>query len=252
MKSSLFLLVLATAITSCYHVYYAPNTAHSPLLTDKGEVRLNAYYSGGSNSEFEGAEFQGAAAVGKHTGVMINTMFVGNSETVSDYNSGSSHVETGKGSYIEFAGGMFTAFDTRKHWIGEVYGGFGFGTANNTYGPNGSSKVGITKLFVQPAVGFKSNYFEVSFVPKVSLVNWKVKQENLSPTSYGSDADDLMKIHDNPNFICFEPALILRGGGKKVKLHAGLSFSNLNDEFYAAENLTASAGISVNLKPKKK
>lgn len=252
MKQIALLFIVTISTTSCYHVYYAPNTAHSPLLSQKGETRINAYYSGGSNSDFEGAEFQGATAIGKQTGIMVNTMFVGNSETVSDYNSGNSWLETGKASYIEFAGGVFKSYGNKGKWIGEVYGGFGLGTAKNTYRSNESSKVGITKFFLQPAFGFKTNHFEVSLVPKVSFVNWKVKEEKLTAAnSYDGDAFDLMQIHQNPNFLCFEPALIVRGGGKNIKLHAGLSFSNLNDNLYPVENLTSSIGISINLKPKK-
>lgn len=256
MKYFLFSLLIMITATSCYHVYYAPNTANAPLLSEKGEVRVNGLYSSGSNSEFEGGELQVAAAVSNNIGVMMNGMTAGNTDEVSDYYGGNVHKESGKGSYIEFAGGLFKSFDEKKKWIGEVYGGVGFGSVHNTYDKNEASRVGISKFFLQPAVGYKTSYFEFSIVPRISLINWKVRKDDLSPadpnSADGSAQSDLLKIRDRPSLFNFEPAFLLRAGAKNVKLQAGLSFSNSKNDYYPVETLNASLGVSVNLKGKTK
>src|SRR5207253_1161687 len=121
-----------------------------------------------------------------------------------------SHEESGKGSYVEVAGGLFKNFDEKKKWIGEIYGGTGLGTANNTYESGQASKVGVMKFFLQPAVGYKTPYFELVFVPKVSFVNWKVKEDGLSTinpsSSQSSHEDDLNNIRRKSGFVNFEPA----------------------------------------------
>jgi len=256
MKQILFSLLIMITASSCYHVYYAPNTAHAPLLSEKGEVRINGLYASGGDSDFDGGEIQAAAAVSKNIGVMVNTMFVGKTESVSEWNGANAHDESGKGSYIEFAGGLFKNFDQKKKWIGEIYGGMGLGTANNTYEMNYASKVGITKFFIQPSVGYKSAYFEFILVPKISWVNWKVKTgESFSggPNDpQPSFVYDLNNIRRKPSFINVEPSLILRAGGENFKLQGALSFSNFDDDYSPVETLNASVGISINLKPQKK
>lgn len=255
MKYIIYCLILAQTATSCYHVYYAPNTANSPMLSEKGETRFNAAYCGGGSSEFEGGELQAAAAIGKHTGVMINSMFVSKSESVSNYDGSNTHTESGRGSYVEFGGGMFKSFDAKQRWIGEVYGGVGFGNSKHTYDYSEKAKVGVTKFFLQPSVGYKSNYFEVSLVPRVGYVNWKVREENLQAVtgSYDEDEDDLNKIRQKPGFLCFEPALIVRAGGKDVKIQGALSLSHVNGgDYYPVENVSASIGVSINLGAGKK
>ena len=245
MKTSTFLIAIAATLVSCTHVYYAPNTANAPLLSQKGEVRLNGFSSGGYDSEFTGWEVQAATAVTKHVGIMASGMFVGKTEEVS---SGSnSHMESGKGSYGEVAGGLFTALDPKGKCIGEIYGGIGSGSVKSTYEGTQVSNVGITKLFLQPSLGFKTRYFEAAFIPRVSFLNWKVRSDNLPAGEFG----ELAPIRQNPNLVQFEPGFFIRAGVENVKLQGSLSFSDVH-EYYPIERLTLSFGVSIDIKPKKK
>jgi hypothetical protein len=56
----LFIVMIATffCLSSCHHVYYAPNTPNAPLLSKKGESRINAFYAAGADSKFGGVELQ--------------------------------------------------------------------------------------------------------------------------------------------------------------------------------------------------
>ncbi|HTM92537.1 MAG TPA: hypothetical protein VL095_08970 [Flavisolibacter sp.] len=264
MKLLIYLLIISVGCCSCFHVYYAPNSAHAPLLSEKGETRINGLYSTGGNSEFNGGELQFAHAVSQNFGIMVNGMMASKSEQIDDWGfssnwGGSSnyHTEKGSGSYLELAGGYFKTFDEKKKWIGELYSGLGAGGVKNDYGFGDYSKVNSYKFFIQPAVGYKSKYFEAMIVPKVSFINWKVKERNIQTSGNNSYAEaDISAIGAKRNFLAFEPALLFRAGGQNVKLQWGLSFSGFNSSsFYdedLIETLNANIGISVNLKPRRK
>ena len=258
MKKVSGLVLLIISLTSCHHVYYAPNTANAPLLSEKGETRINAFYTSGSDSDFGGGEIQAATAVSKNIGVMANFFSAGKSEVIrSYYNRYDSHTERGEGSYAEFAAGYFKNFDKSKRWIGEVYSGFGVGNVKNDYGFGDHSKVGIFKTFIQPAIGYKAPYFEIAFVPKVSFINWKVKDSSIHSQENISVKNEINTIVKKKNFVAFEPAVLIRVGGKNFKIQLGLSFSDYKstDIYYSKdliETLNTSLGFSINFNTKKK
>jgi len=254
MKNLIKSLLVATSLTSCYHVYYSPNTANAPLLTEKGETKINAMYSTGGNSEFNGGEFQVAHAAGKHFALMTNVFFAAKSEETSDW-YGNHAVEKGNGSYFEFAAGTFERLDPKKKLIGEVYGGVGFGSAKNDYGNDNSSKVNNTKFFIQPSIGYKSKYFEAAFVPKMSYITWKVNEANFNQQG-NNDKEEIDAIRGKRAFFSFEPALVFRGGAEAIKVQTALSFSSIaaNSGYQYSdliELLNASIGISINIRQEK-
>ena len=241
MKQIILLVIITGSAASCTHVYYAPNTANIPLLSEKGETRINTLGSSGSVATINAAEFQAATALSHNVGIMFNTMFVSDDESNSDEG------ESGNGSYAEFAAGLFKSFDKKKKGIVEIYAGSGFGTANNYYGEGLFSKVSISKLFLQPAIGFKSKYFQIAFTPKVSFINWRVKKDNLLnyPGYFDYDKQDLDYIRQNSNFIRLEPAVTLRGGWRNFKFHVGWSYSIPNNQIMElTEIFMGSTGIS--------
>ena len=261
MKSFIYLLIITAGMTSCTHVYYAPNTANAPLLTEKGETKINGLYaSGGNMSSFQGGEIQLAHAVSKNVGIMVNGFSGGETENVTDWDWNSTrgvHEESGKGSYLEFAGGYFNTFDSKKKWVGEVYGGFGFGTVTNEYGSNDITKVNHSKLFVQPSIGYKSKHFEFAFVPKFSFIHWKPNEVRINSPENDYVLVDMASIRSKPNFITFEPAFLFRGGAENFKLQAGFTLSNFTSSNYffsddLIETINLNVGVSINLKPKKK
>src|SRR5215216_3381880 len=97
MKQIIFLFIIVASTASCTHVYYVPNTANIPLLSEKGETRINAIGSSGSVATISATEFQAATALSHNVGIMLNTMFV------SDDKSHNDEGESGNGSYAEFA-----------------------------------------------------------------------------------------------------------------------------------------------------
>ncbi|HEX6333437.1 MAG TPA: hypothetical protein VFZ78_04365 [Flavisolibacter sp.] len=260
MKQLLAITGIALMLASCTHVYYAPNTVNAPLLAEKRETRFNVLLASGGDSEFTGGELQLATAVTDNIGIMVNGLAAGEKEDVTHYNingSTTTREESGKGSYIEAAGGYFTRFGTGGSWVMEAYVGIGAGTVRNEYGGRNFSKVNSTKLFLQPSIGYKSKHFEAAIVPRLGHVSWKTKERYISSGGDVTLETELYDIERNPSFMVFEPGFVIRAGGPLAKIQVSLSTSTPlgSDRDYTGalmESANASIGLSVMFPPKKK
>lgn len=247
MKYSLPVVLVSFLCTSCYHAYYTPNTANVPLLSQKGEAKLTAAIGTGANTEAISGELQLAIAPANNIGFMVNAFTASKSEETED------NYEKGSGSYIEAAPGLFMPISRNGKWRAELYAGAGAGWVTNNYGVPSFSKVSVSKAFVQPAIGYKSTYLEVAFTPKMSFINWKVKEDRVLADRDSYDKSEVDYIRRNPRFTAFEPSLIVRAGGENVKVQLGITLSNTNIKEYAlTEELLLSAGISFGLNQKEK
>ena len=253
MKLFFILISVVLINTSCVHVYYAPSNANSPLLSHKGEARVNGLYTTGWDSEFDGGELQLAYAVTNHFGVMANGFTAGKSEVVSDWEvmgdfgpSPGGHREKGHGSYLELAGSYYKTF--QEKFILEAYGGYGFGRVDNDYGSGQTSRNRISKIFVQPAVGCKIRNVEFGVAQRIGLMNWNFKDH------YGSLPQDIFSYRVQRLFI-FEPSITVRAGFPNVKFQLSMAHTNvLNTNYVNAdiESLTIGMGVSINFDALKK
>lgn len=220
MKNIFLLLLMAINVVSCTHMYYAPNTANIPLLTEKDEMRINAFYASGSESKFRGGELQVAYALKKNWGVMLNGFTGGRTENTGSYD------EKGHGTYGEIGLGYSTTFDKNKFWVSEVYAGAGKGVVESDYGMGDRSTIGLTKIFLQPSLGFKSKHVEVGLSSRMGIVNWKTKESIIMYPKNADQLPDLQYVADHPSFFVFEPGFIVRAGGENVKVQTGFTLSN--------------------------
>ncbi len=249
MKLFPFLLCLCLFLfTSCYHVYYAPNTPNVSLLTEKEELRVNAGLISGLDSEFGGGDLQVAYSPANNFAVMANGFSVSRKEETSE-----TRTESGKGTYAELGLGFYQPMDLKKRWLFEGYAGFGGGSVKSDYGNGETSRVTVNKLFLQPAIGFKFDYVELAFSPRLSYVSWKAKSVKSADEGVMRDMNYIAK---NPNFLTLEPALILRAGHKNVKAQLGLTLggSDVDEYWYSAprESAVGYLGISFNFSTKQK
>jgi hypothetical protein len=249
MKRIISLGLILISFSSCYHVYYSPNTPNAPQLTEKGETRINGLYVSGGDSEFEGGEIQVAHAVSDKVGLMLNGFFAGKEEANED-----DLMENGKGSYFEFAAGSFKTMGNNDRLVADLYLGVGLGSVKSDYARGDISRVNVTKFFLQPSLGYKSNHFEFAVVPRIGVVNWNVKENKITTPENSGHKDEMDHINRNPNFFVFEPALIVRGGAENFKLQASLCYSankntDIVNEGGIAESLVASLGISFSIHP---
>ena len=205
---------------------------------------MNAAASSGALKSFSGVELQGAGAVTNHFAGMVNAMFV--NANVYSY---AGDPEKTKISYIEFAPGAFYPIDKQRKMIVELYGGYGVGHVRNEYDLSSNSIVKFGKVFIQPNVGFKSRYFDIAFVPKVSFVNWKLVSTHFPAGVNSSTATELMQIQSEKRFTAFEPAIVTRVGYELVKIQFTHSFSHPSKEQLSnlMETYTSSIGIHIDL-----
>ncbi|MBS1600513.1 MAG: hypothetical protein JST75_19965 [Bacteroidetes bacterium] len=250
MKKTIYtLIVVLIACSSCSHYYYVPNSPNVPVLREKNDMRISAGYSGGET--FEGAELQFAYAVAPHVGIMVNGLTGGKTE--EDENN---QKQSGKGSYGEIGAGYFLPFSPKKLFVFEIYGGAGTGVTNHEYGTYATSKVGVTKLFIQPSISYaaKKGRFEFAMGSRFSSINVKVKDASLvTDGQYDSYATDLEYVREHANSVLWEPSIRISMGSKDVKFYFSYVHSfNLSNSLLPQELYTASMGLRLTLNTGKK
>ncbi|HEX8333929.1 MAG TPA: hypothetical protein VF622_15020 [Segetibacter sp.] len=250
------IIISALQLTACTHYYYGPNSSNVPLFKEKGEGRISGALSGAD--ETTGFELQTAYAFGKNFGGMFNFYTAGGKDNTTFDGSGSGstrQIEKGNGTLTEIGLGYFQPLSA-SNMIFELYGGIGGGTVNNFYQQNESSKVGLTKLFLQPSIGYSNDErtLEAAFSTRLSSINFKVKEARFATGTGGYDLIQVQYIRNNDNIFFVEPSLLFRGGGKNIKGQLQLTTSHpLTRKEFLTQELNASIGIffSFNGKAKK-
>ncbi len=238
----IFFIATSSFFTSCVHHYYAPNSNNVPLLKEKNEGRIQLQFGGGNN--YNGFEFQSAYAVGKHTALQLIFFSASGEDKEGDVKYGS-----GKGTYIEAAAGYF-APSQNNHWVFETYAGVGTGTVTNEYRESESSKVTVTKFFLQPSYGFSTKNFEIAVSSKFSLANFNVKNSTVTMDNNPADFPDIEFLRNNKSFFLWEPGIMMRGGFKQFKIMAQFTYSAPNDSKLNIDNANLSVGVVVPFKIK--
>ncbi len=239
------LFVLAILVCSCTHVYYSPNSSNVPLFKEKGESRINGYYSLGATitDDIKGAEIQAAYAVSNHFGVIFNTAFMGASD------GSDNQKDAGNGSLIEAGAGYYKPL--QGNYIFETYTGLGFGSVKNEYSTGGSSKVSFDKFFLQPSIGYSGKIFDIGLASKFSLVKMMINHSTFMDESDPFKTYDMEYIKANPFSVLWEPSLFVRIGFETVKAQFQFTPSyNLNNKMLAQNVAVLSCGLSISLKPK--
>jgi len=245
----LILLFLIAALSGCLHYYYAPNAANIPLFKEKNTFNANAGLGGGNN--YNGGDIQLAYSPGKKFGIMVNSFFAGNTEQVGNLYSGATHEESGKGSYVEAGAGYYKAFGGKKVWVFETYGGAGVGGENHVYNYRETSRLNISKYFIQPSFGYSSHRgtLEVAVGSRFCKLNLKINQSNISEANNQSSKTDLDYISIHPSSFLWEPSIMLAGGWPNIKFYVEFTESqNLSTSYLAQDNLNFDLGIKFSFK----
>jgi hypothetical protein len=230
MKLSFFTLsVVVSAIMSSCNVAYKASSLNTPLFSGKGELAVNA----------STGNIQVAYAVQEHFGVMANGFF--EREIVSNNETG----EGGTGYCGELGAGYFTTVSD-PNVIFEAYAGMGIGHLylNNNYRDNNDNIQKRTldangfKAFIQPAIGYRLPYVEVSGALRYTLMSYSDVRTSNFPQPELTNAS-LNELGDTPyHFI--EPGFTVRGGFKNVKLQLQYLYCfklNSEDINYATDQL---------------
>ncbi len=223
MNKLLPITMIGVFCISCSHYYYGPNSNNTPLLKEK-EAKLNLQYA--ATTEFEAFEVQSAAAISKHTGVMLNYITGGGNDNNDFFGSNG---ESGHAHEFEFGAGYFTPIKNTA-LVFETFGGMGFGAINNTHYRSELSKVKFTKYFIQPEIGVRKNGFEFGFSSRFSFVNQTLDFSSVTSDNNDDAFDDLIYLKERPGSFLWEPGIVLRAGGQKFLVQVQYTWStNINN-----------------------
>lgn len=240
-KQAMSLLLFALSGTSCTHYYYGPNTTNIPLLKEKHDGKLNFNYF--VTDEASGVEFQGAYAAGKKTAVMLNFINLNDEGDFLRWGNGTREA-TGSATYVEAGLGYFSQLRPTR-WVFETYAGLGTGSVLNTHYDLQRSKIGITKLFVQPSIGWASKGFEFGISTRLAYVNLNVKSSNVSEFNNSEDYFDIEYIRSHRSGLLLEPGLMLRAGGRRIKCSLNFTGSYNFSHHWKQEEAGISFGLSI-------
>ncbi|KAA0990684.1 hypothetical protein [Dyadobacter aurulentus] len=195
-KCAGLLFLPALVLYSCRTVY-APNAVNAPLLQEKGEFKAAVATN----------NLQLAAGVTEHVGIMVNGFL--NSYTSDD----KSFKNNGKGAEVGI--GYFGHTEQRISY--EAYAGAGLYNVRMRESNNTKTfDTDAVKYFIQPSVGWVTQYFDVALTPRFTMV--KYKSPELTGYSPQEISGNYFNVLDQKMHAFFEPALTVRGGYRFVKL----------------------------------
>ncbi|TDE13877.1 hypothetical protein [Dyadobacter psychrotolerans] len=202
MKTVVFLAVcLVTCSMSLYscRTVYAPNALNVPLFQEKGELKATIATN----------NLQVATAVTEHIGIMVNGYLNAYTSDDKDFKNNGKGAEIGIG-YFGHSANRITY---------ETYAGAGL--YNVKMKESNKAKTfdsDAVKYFVQPAVGWVTQYFEIAASPRLSVI--KYSAPDITGYTVQEQASNYLNIVDQKAHAFLEPTLIVRGGYRFVKLQA--------------------------------
>jgi len=186
MKKFIVLLIVAS---SCAPVY-VPNARNSPLFKKAGEFQ-------GSMQLGNGLDLQGAVSVTNHIGLMANYSYADRNSTNFDPDDDSGY------HHHKFFEGGIGYYENQGAWCYEIFAGYGRGEGASYdeyewWGAQSQRATGkFERYFIQPAFGLNKKIMHVSFVPRISIVDF---------TEFSSDVA-VQPLNNDPD-IFIEPAVI--------------------------------------------
>jgi len=224
-KLQLFIcLLLMVYCTGCSRYYYKPNGANAPLLTDAKQLHLAGSVERGGDGPMVDA--QAAWSPVKHLGIIADLSTFRHSEDSPDVPSGkvsasASMAEAGAGYY--YAADYYNKQGGKLSLVFDVYGGPGIGRLKSDI------NTGFTRLFVQPGLGVRTKFAEVSF-------NWRISDIHYFRFDANGHDDNYLRQQnlitgtgrriDHGSYVFSEPSVTLRAGYKLVKLQVQFVWAN--------------------------
>lgn len=227
-------------MVSACNVAYIPNKHNVPLMQYKGDASVS----------ISTTNLQAAYAVSDHLAVMGNVYFRQNSwENSPDSNNTMVWDYQANRFLGEAALGYYQSLG--KDGVFEVYGGGGLGSIRFTLDDQNPAfskeyQASMVKAFIQPDIGYKSEYFDAVFSTRLSYIGFS----NVDTTNYtpaGLVSDNLFNLDKHPYFFV-EPAITLRFGYRFIKAYAqGILAAKLNQEDINYRSFGINVGIELDL-----
>lgn len=278
-KNLALLTFICLTITSCRtpRFIYSPAPPNNPYFREKGESKLAAYYSVGTDDDEsadeynEGYDLQAAYAISDHVALTADYFERSEKDAIFNYNRSyfDSSVVRYRRHLTNLGGGYFTPITNDKKITINVFAGFGFGEFSfiDVGVDNGSNysrdyKSNMNRWYIQPSINFfPTKYFRTGLISRFSRVHYS----NIS-TSYTPDELIYLDLDRLPgNTLTFlEATWNMQVTFKKMDwlyLDFGISLSTDpyirprydNDKInLEARNLNVSIGVSLDISKMKK
>lgn len=231
-RASTVAVLACLGASACAPKYYAPNTHNVPLLTRQGDFSASAAV-GDSRGEL-----QGAYAATDRVAFMANGAFFDQADDEQG--------DGGRGGILELGVGYLAPVGERFQ-IG-VFGLFGGGDVENHFpstvasnpGTTGTLEAKLSRFGIQPAVSFRSRYFEAA--ASARIVGLRYSDVTGSLMFDGEDQVQLLRAQSDHTLL--EPAITLRGGLETVKLQLQLGWSfNRGESSFRQDEAYLTAGV---------
>lgn len=220
-NKKLLLLYLISIIylwtnTYCTTILYAPNMHANPMIEEKGDVSVSAAAS--SHAYIVTGQAQAAYSPKNNIGIVANGFYT---------QKGRSY-----GYLTEAGAGYFNTFHDNFRY--EVYAGAGFSGQRQGDPLTLNSKLTFVKLYVQPALGFTSPYFDTFVSCRLANINF-TSVRNFDGKNPANDTiyvnPDILYTASHRSALMWEPAITLRAGVERFK-----GFIQLGGSAYLAGN----------------
>lgn len=230
------LLAIGLFLSGCNPIYYSPNTQNVLIAPARGDLIAAAAADGNR------VELQGAYALSDAMAIQLNAGHYERDD--SDNGNG------GSGDFVEGGVGYSAPLPPSLAW--EIHGLLGFGsfenhlpsTGDGNPGTTGDISADVVRFGVQPAIGYRSRYFEAAISSRFLGLRYSNVEGSLI-----FDSEDQVELLDNSNsYFLVEPAFTVRAGLERVKLQFQTMRSfNLTDGDFRQDDAIASLGVVVDL-----
>jgi hypothetical protein len=231
-----WILVILSLTAGCAHYSYIPNMHNVPLFQKEKELHMN--FSSCISNGFNGCEAQAAFSVSNHLGIIVNHFSHPFLYLLSHDD------DKCKGHLIEGGAGVF--FPLNKHLVFETYTGIGFGKIKNIYRSWSYTTFKYNRYFLQPSIGFTSNFFNTAFALRINGIRYNDIQYT---EILGIDEQDQIQyINRNPFSILIEPGVILRIRDEFLKFQVEAGYSgNISNTDLLQEDFYFSFGFRISI-----
>ncbi len=243
----LIAFVLTLLLAAGCNVAYVPNKHNVPLMQEKGDFSVNL----STNNA------QGAYAISNSLAVMANAYFRDNDwETIPMDTANAKPVKYQANRLLAEAGlGYYQRLG--DNGVFEVYGGAGMGSIhfenNNEYFHAGMKKSGalykarMGKAFIQPQIGYKSDYVDIIFSTRISGLTFS-NVDTSGFSFYQLQTHNLYNLERQP-FFFIEPAITMQLGYKYVKLYTqAVLVRKINPEPISYRTLGVNMGLQLDIR----
>lgn len=239
-KVKLIIPFLILLMTGC-NVAYIPNQHNVPVMQEKGDTKIN----------LSTTNIQGSYAFSDKYAVMANFYFRENDwESSVDSMTTTTQENYTANRFLGEAGiGYYNPLSEKATF--EVFTGVGLGSIDftnsfSTLGNESSYYADMAKVFLQPDIGYESEYFDAIFSTRLNYVGFT----NIDTSDYALSnlkRDNLYNLNKHPYFF-LEPAITLRLGYRYVKLHTqAILATKLNPEEINYRSFGINMGVIVDL-----